>query len=257
MFALKGKNWLTNAASCANCDPLAYIDRLNSIKLCARAGRLTRQLSSGYGSSPLSVEESVVALSVCIKWYTAFTTFHATQLWWPEPALSFVVMLSRFTNSDVKPGVANMRSAFEMSPIGINCHRKPWTLLRWKYSRCDRVHDGIPCSLKFLSNPSSDILPRPCSTLPYHILFFTFVMALVVLSSSCSYGIWFEMYFNDKYVWKVGSITRVKGSAVFEWKFWQQLHRGFIGRTKICSWIHSRSSSGARPDAVLLAKYKK
>ncbi len=31
----------------------------------------------------------------------------------PPPALGFAVMLSKFTNSGVKPGVANMRLAFE------------------------------------------------------------------------------------------------------------------------------------------------
>ncbi len=39
--------------------------------------------------------------------------FHATQFLLPPPTLGFEVILSRFTNSGVKPVAANMCSAFE------------------------------------------------------------------------------------------------------------------------------------------------
>ncbi len=42
-------------------------------------------------------------------------TFHATRFLLSAPALGFVVMLSRFTNSDGKPVAANTRSAFALS----------------------------------------------------------------------------------------------------------------------------------------------
>ncbi len=62
----------------------------------------------------------------------------------PPPALGFASMLSGFTNSGVKPGVANMRSAFELFRPGVNCHRRLWTFRQWKYSRRDLAHEGSP-----------------------------------------------------------------------------------------------------------------
>ncbi len=47
----KKRNRLTNAASCVSCDPLPYRDRLNSIKLCVRAGRLTVKLRTYFKSN--------------------------------------------------------------------------------------------------------------------------------------------------------------------------------------------------------------
>ncbi len=75
-----------------------------------------------------------------------------------------------FTNSGIKPGVANMRAAFELSSYGISCQGILWTLRWWKYSRRALMHGGSPCSLKLPSNPSPDFLYRTCSTLLYHNL---------------------------------------------------------------------------------------
>ncbi len=49
---------------------------------------------------------------ICI-YCTAFSTFHVAQVLLPPLALNVTLILSRFTNSGVKPVAANMRSAFE------------------------------------------------------------------------------------------------------------------------------------------------
>ncbi len=43
----------------------------------------------------------------------AFSAFHGTQILLPSLVLGFAVKLSRFTNSGVKPAVANMPSVLE------------------------------------------------------------------------------------------------------------------------------------------------
>ncbi len=51
---------------------------------------------------------------ICIyKIMHGLLDFHATQFLLPPPTLDFEVILSRFTNSGVKPVAANMCSAFE------------------------------------------------------------------------------------------------------------------------------------------------
>ncbi len=56
-------------------------------------------------------QESVKKLAV--NFVKGLRHARLTQFLLPPPALDFAVMLSRYTNSGIKPGITNLRSAFE------------------------------------------------------------------------------------------------------------------------------------------------
>ncbi len=128
---------------------------------------LMRQLSSGGGPfldlrricGQLIYMFKIAHYSINFPWHSVFAAPHT---------LGFAVTLSKFTNSDVAPGVTSTRLVFLQLCIEIYYQRKLWMFRRWKYPRRDLLHDGCPNSPKFPSNPYRHILSRACSTLSYH-----------------------------------------------------------------------------------------